>query len=320
MPIISESSYKKRPWYYFNAYLETLVPYFFTKTHWLDYERERIELDDGDFLDLDWLRKGSNKLIVVSHGFEGNSRDHFIEQSAAYLSNDYDILVWHYRGCSEEMNRLPRFYHHGDLPDLHAIITHAAGAGQYSKVVLLGFSMGGSLIVNYLGSSGVHSSVQAGIAFSAPFDLKAASQKLKAGFNKYLRDSFLKKCKSKIVRKAAQFPDKFDLQGLDKIADLEELLERYVLPLHGFGSIQEYYAKWSGYQYLQQVRRPLLIVNAKNDPMLSAECYPSEAAANNAWVHLETPRYGGHTGFTKKIDGKRWYIHRIEAFIQEAIG
>ena len=299
----------------FHGWLETLIPYFTTKIFQVTYQRERLELGDGDFLDLDWLKKGQSKLLVISHGFEGNSHDHFIEKSAAhFIEKGYDILVWHYRSCSKEMNRLPRFYDHGDIDDLDQVIAHALENG-YKELILLGFSFGGSLVINYLGNKRPNPRIKRAVVFSAPLDLFESTSKMKKGINRLVSRSFRKKWRRKIRRKAEQFPDLFDLSDIEKINTIEELYLRYVIPLHGYASLDEYYQKWSSVQFLENVKTPLLIVNAKNDPFLSKNCFPFELCTNSEFVYLEAPKYGGHTGFTRKRDGDLWYLRRIEEFI-----
>ncbi|MEO9482992.1 MAG: alpha/beta fold hydrolase [Ekhidna sp.] len=317
MPIIKESSYLKRPAYYFNAWQETLAPYFLSKNNKVSYERERFELKDGDFIDLDWIRNDANALIIVSHGFEGNSQDHFIQESATYFaSNSFDVLVWHYRSCSKDLNSKSRFYDYGDIHDLHEVITHAMAKGSYDQVVLLGFSMGGNFVLNYLGSEICGDSIKCGIVFSTPMDLSEASRKLSKGMNRWVERSFIKKFKRKIERKASVFPERFDLDKLKTINSLEELISTYVLSQNqGFSDISEYYSRWSSKQFLSCIKVPVLIVNAKNDPLLSKNCFPYDACEQHEFVYLETPKYGGHMGFSKKKDGKRWYVRRIEEFL-----
>lgn len=315
MPIITESSYSRRPLWYFNSYMETLIPYFTTKVNQVKYERERLELKDGDFIDLDWLSNDSNDLILISHGLEGNSKDHFIEKSAAALhAKAYDILVWHYRSCSGEMNRLERFYEHGDIVDLHDVILHASKR-NYQRIILLGFSMGGTMVINYLGKE-PHPLVKKGIVFSAPIDLNAAAINLSRGFNRQLEKSFVKKWKKKIERKALDFPNIFDLEALNNASSLREIYEFHILPLHGYPSLDDYNSKWYSAQFIPKIKVPLLIVNAKNDPLLSENCYPKEVCEKSKSVYLEIPKYGGHTGFTKCKEGKLWYVWRIEKFLE----
>ncbi len=282
----------------------------------MDYEEERLELSDGDFLDLFWVRNGYRKLIIISHAIEGNAHDIFVEKTAKHFSEvGFDILAWNYRSCSKELNRLPRFYHHGDIDDLETVITHGQKASVYDRIILVGFSMGGNLLINYLGNKKLDHLVKCSIVFSVPLDLKLVAHKLGKGFNKRFEKKILEKWKRKIARKAEIFPEKFDTTNLDRVTSLEKFHEEYTLPLSGFRSLDEYYMKWSSLQFLETIETPLLIVNAKNDPLLSEKCYPHEICRMSKNVHLETPNYGGHTGFTKKYDGVLWYLKRIEEFI-----
>jgi len=115
MPL-QTSYYEKRPWYLFNRHMETVIPSLFYKVDGINYQRERLELEDGDFLDLDWLAGGNNRLLILSHGLEGSAGRHYIQRPAKFFSNKgWDILAWNNRSCSGEMNRLPRFYHHGGV-------------------------------------------------------------------------------------------------------------------------------------------------------------------------------------------------------------
>lgn len=316
MPIIHESSYIRRPWLQFNAWLETLVPYYASQPARVAYERERLELADGDFVDLDWVRNGAKTLMIVSHGFEGNSKDHFIEEVCSCF-NQYDFLVWHYRSCSGEVNRLPRFYHQGDIEDLDSVIKHATSDRSYDRVILLGFSMGGNLVINYLGSKLEDDNVQCGIVFSTPMSLSQSAKKLHAALGGLVEKSFVKKWKRKIEQKAKIQPELFNLQKLQEINDLQELLAEFVLPHHGFKDLNEFYALWSSDQFLLNIEVPLLIVNAKNDPLLSSSCYPVEICEKSQYVFLETPKYGGHIGFDLRTDGIPWYAHRIRDFLNQ---
>lgn len=317
MPLIYESTYTRRPFLLFNSYLETLYPYFSSPIGEIKYERTQLELKDGDFLELDWVRGKGEKLVIISHGFEGNSRDHFIEKSVQYLTrNGYDILVWHFRGCGGLPNRLARFYHHGDIEDLEEVVHHVTSRNNYTHIGLLGFSMGGTLVINYLGNKDIPSELKYGVCFSTPLDLTSCMRKLDMGFNQLIAKSFFKKLRRKVALKAEIFPDKI-FKDWAQIKGLTVLIEKVILPLDGYLSIEEFGKKWSGLNTLAKIKTPLLIVNAKNDPLLSPNCFPYELSKKNEFVYLETPSYGGHIGFSKKVDGEVWYPNRIKLFIDE---
>src|SRR6187431_2146497 len=133
------------PFAFFNAHVETIYPSLLRRVPLAPYHRERIVTPDQDFLDLDWLRQGSDKLIIISHGLEGNSERAYIKGMArAGMARGFDILAWNYRGCSGEMNRQLRFYHSGATDDLDWVIRHALQTG-YKQINLIGFSLGGNL-------------------------------------------------------------------------------------------------------------------------------------------------------------------------------
>ena len=168
----------------------------------MDYERERLELPDGDFLDLDWLKAGHKRLIILSHGLEGSADRHYIKRPAKLFHNkDWDILAWNNRSCSGEMNRLPRFYHHGATEDISAVIDHALDHG-YEQVVLMGYSMGGGMQQKYLGEREPDKRIIGAVSFSVPCNVLNSADELGKKGNKFYEDRFIRKLKEKILKKA----------------------------------------------------------------------------------------------------------------------
>jgi len=301
----------KRPWYLFNGHLESYVPLKRFKIYQIAYKRERLELEDGDFLDLDWIRNSNDKLLILSHAFEGNSRDYFVERAASYFSKrGYDILMWHYRSCSKELNRLPRFYDIGDLEDLNAVIQH--GKGDYQKVFLIGFSLSGATVINYLASDLNDSSVTKSAVFSTPLDLKETSGIMNHGFKKIYQKDFLRKWKNKVKRKAVQFPGLFNLDKLDAYKSLEQFHSQFTIKVQGYQSMSEYYQKNSSLRFLEEVKTPMLLLNAKNDPILGENSYP---IIQNGLVQSEYPKHGGHLGFSYHNKPYSWMEEAMERWI-----
>ena len=301
-----------------NGHMETIIPSMFFKVEEVDYQRERLELPDTDFLDLDWLENANDRLIILSHGLEGSSERYYVKRSAKYFAErGWDVLAWNCRSCSGEMNRLPRFYHHGDSDDLGHVIDHALKR-DYSKVVLMGYSMGGSMSLKYLGEERPRDErIIAAATFSVPVNLKDSSDQLEKKGNKIYEKRFLKKLKEKIRLKAEQHPDKISTGGLDEMKDFNEFHERYTVPLHGFNSIQQFFDSSTCDQYLDRISVPVLIGNAFNDPMLGEKCYPYKLASESNQVHLEVSKNGGHVGFTYMNRSYSWMESRAEQFINE---
>jgi predicted alpha/beta-fold hydrolase len=281
--------------------METIVPALLRRVPKLPYKRERIETPDGDFLDLDWMTAGHSQLAILSHGLEGNSSRRYIRgMAAAFSGQGWDVLAWNCRSCSGEMNRALRMYHHGASDDLDAVITRVLEKGQYKTIVLIGFSMGGSITIKYLGERGVDvpKEIRGGVAFSVPCDLPASASVLNRFPSQIYRRRFLRKLKAKIASKASQYPDDVDITDLQAIRDFDAFDTRYSAPISGFASLKQFYDYCSARNYVEGVRLPFLLVNALNDPMLPPSCFPVAAAKASDCFYLEMPRHGGHVGFS----------------------
>ncbi|MEQ8809396.1 MAG: alpha/beta fold hydrolase [Imperialibacter sp.] len=319
MPLISKSSYKRRPPYLFNPHLETVVPSAFRKVRGVTYDRERVELEDGDFLDVDWLTRGSDKLVVLTHGLEGSSDRPYIAGMAKYFAaNGWDALAWNCRTCGGEMNRLPRLYHHGATEDLSAVVEHGLKSGRYRKIALVGFSMGGSMSLKYLGERGsqVREEIIGAATFSVPCNLWDSAVQLTRRSNKFYKDRFLNKLKEKMKVKALRHPDVVNATDIDLITTFDEFDDRYTAPLHGFSSRGDFYLKATSDQFYPELKRPALVANALNDPMLGDKCYPYEMARESSYLYLETPKVGGHVGFTQTGAEIYWAEMRALEFLE----
>jgi predicted alpha/beta-fold hydrolase len=272
------------------------------------YERQRMELEDGDFLDLDWLRhndRTEKKLIIISHGLEGSSERHYSRGMAGHFYHKgWDAVAWNCRSCSGEINRLPRFYHHGDTGDLQAVINEGYRK-NYDHIALVGFSMGGSFTMKYLGEQGskIDRRIKGGVGFSVPCELGGSAAQLDKPSMTFYRNRFLRKLGKKILAKSFIYPDKISYQGYEKIKTFKQFDDRYTASLHGFKDANDFYSRSSCDQYLKDITIPALIVNAANDPFLTPGCYPKDV--DN--IYLEIPKRGGHVGFSLP-DGEENYM------------
>lgn len=310
--MILKSTYRHVP-YLTNGHLETVVPSAFRKVKGVLYRRQRLELDDGDFLDLDWLVNTdvrTTKLIIISHGLEGSSDRHYCRGMAKYFHHrGWDSLAWNCRSCSGELNRLPRFYHHGDTIDLHRVITEGFNKG-YDHVAMTGFSMGGSFSMKYLGEHGssVDPRIKGAVGFSVPCNLGASARELDTPSKSFYRNRFLRKLGKKILAKSLVYPDKLSYAGYEKIKTFREFDDRYTASLHGFRDADDFYSKSSSDQYLHRISVPALVVNAANDPFLPPECFPEDIARDHPFFNLEIPLRGGHVGFS--LSGAENYMEK----------
>ncbi len=303
MPVIASSF--RPPWYLSNCHVQTILPVLGAVRPTPVFRRERLELLDRDFLDLDWLESGCGRLAILCSGLEGNSRDPgMLRLAGSFQSNGWDVLAWNYRGCSGELNRLRRSYHSGATEDLAAVVAHA---GQ-RRIALVGFSIGGNLVLKFLGESPPPATVLAAAAVSAPIDLAATARALdgRLGNRIYLRRLIASLC-AKVREKSAAMPDILSAEGLDRLHGFEHFDERYTAPTHGFLSAEDYWIKCSARQFLAGIRVPTLLVSAKDDPFLTPESFPFPEAQANPNLTLEVPDSGGHLGF---LDSRGFWLGR----------
>ncbi len=301
MPNIQVSSYKPVA-FLPNGHFETIFPSLFRKVSPLAHRRHRIDTPDGDFLDFDWYaREKRKRVVIISHGLEGNSKKPYVlGMVRKFVSNGWDAIAWNYRGCSGEPNQTLRFYHSGATDDLAAVIQFAADAG-YDIITLAGFSLGGNLTLKYLGENNGRfpEQIKAAVTFSVPLDLYGGCMEISKPANAIYARRFLLKLKAKVRDKARVMPA-LDPGPLKKIKTLYEFDNIYTAPLHGFADARDYYSKCSALNFLKHISVPTLIVNAKNDPILSAECYPTGLTEKLEVVWFETPERGGHVGFLSR--------------------
>lgn len=284
----------------------------------VELSRERLELADGDFVDLDWSTSGADRLAILSHGLEGSSRDDCVRGMATRLRRTgWDVLAWNFRGCGSEPNRLIRSYHSGETGDLGAVI--ALAAARYPQIALIGFSLGGNVTLKYLGEGNCHPAVIAGVAISVPIDLAASASAIDGRWSNrvYLR-RFLSRLLPKVQAKALRFPGQLDLSGSHLIRTLREFDNLYTAPFHGFRDADEYWKKSSARQYLEGIKVPVLLLNARDDPFLSSESFPYAEAEKNPHFFFEPTKSGGHVGFIDLASNlRRWHEARTLGFLAE---
>lgn len=302
MPIISPSTYIS-PRYLFNKHLQTIVPALCRRVNGIHYQRERITTPDGDFLDLDWSGPESNRLVIISHGLEGDSQRPYVKGMArAFHQGGWRSLAWNFRGCSGETNKSLRFYHSGATDDLDLVIRHAIRVTSASQVALVGFSLGGNLVLKYLGEENgdLLPAIKKAVVFSVPLDLHGSCLEISKASNYLYSRRFLKRLKRKLVLKGALRPGEINLDNYRGVKTLLDFDNRFTAPIHGFEDALHYYSSCSAINFLDKIALPTLLINAKNDPFLSTDCYPEELARKHPFLYLESPAEGGHCGFASR--------------------
>ena len=313
MPLI-ETDYTP-PFLSKNRHFNTIYSSLFRRIKRIPFKRKRIETSDNDFLDVDLIDNGSKKIVILCHGLEGSSNSKYILATAKLLSkNGYSIAAMNYRFCSGEINRQLITYHSGKTDDLHTVINYVLP--NYDAIYLVGFSLGGNLILKYNGDGlfPLSSKIKASVAISVPIDLKGSSISLQKRENKLYNWRFLRTLSKKMFLKHNQFPKELDINPLKTIKNLTDFDEYFTSKINGFKNAQDYYFKASSKQFICNISRPTLLINAKDDPFLSQSCFPINEAKNSLNFYLMIPKYGGHVGFISKGDFY-WSENQILKFI-----
>jgi predicted alpha/beta-fold hydrolase len=270
----------------------------------LSPRRERWELADGDFLDVDRYAPPSAEapVVVVCHGLEGSARSSYVRSLLAFcVARGFGAVALNFRGCSGELNRLPRFYHSGETTDFAEVVRRVVAERPGRVVVGAGFSLGGNVIAKYLGETGdgVPPELAGAVVVSSPFELVRSSEVLDGpGFWSFIyRERFLRGLRRKAIAKSRRFPAVFDAAAIRRTRTIRAYDDLVTGPIHGFASAREYYENASCARYLDGLARPLVAIAALDDPMVPPDTLPHELAARSRWLRLEVTPTGGHVAF-----------------------
>lgn len=320
MPFISESTYSP-PFLFRNSYINTIYPAMFRKGPMPRYERVRLNTPDDDFLDIDYAKVGSEKLVIVLHGLEGSSQSQYSRGIVGYFNaRGWDAMAVNHRGCSEENNRQPHSYHMGATDDITFLIDKICQENAYREIYLTGFSLGGNVTLKYLGeqSKNLPKQIKAAAVFSVPIDIPSANKEINRRKNAVYLSRFLISMKAKALDKMQRMPDRFPCYDNFNPKNFNEFDELITAPVHGFSCAQDYWKKCSSLPFIKDICVPTLLVNAQDDTFLSAECYPINLAEEHPFFYFEMPRYGGHCGFYERdAEGFVWFEKRAFAFFQK---
>lgn len=289
----------------------------------IETRRERLALPDGDFVDLDWVDVPNPQLtLVLFHGLEGSidspyARGLLVEGAR----RGWQGVLMHFRGCSGEPNRLPRAYHSGETGDARTVLAEVQARAGDRPMAAVGYSLGGNVLLKYLGEEGAKAPLVAAAAACVPMMLSPCAAKLRRGFSRVYDRWLLRLLKASLRRKRAAV-DLGDVGRIDEreLGSIWAFDERITAPLHGFAGAEDYYARSSSRPYLNRIRVPTLILHALDDPFMTAEVVPNESELSDA-VTLELSDRGGHVAYIAGSPWRPryWLEERIPEFLAETV-
>lgn len=299
MPLLKSDYTPKSPLFK-NGHFASIYPTQFRRIKLSELmHQQRFTTPDDDFIDADLSENRHNRVAFLFHGFEGNARRPYMKGMTRHLLNSgWDVVAANHRGCSGEPNRRPRAYHAGDYADMAFLIEEILGFRAYTQIALIGFSLGGNIVLNYLAKyTRIPANIIGGVSISVPIDLRTAVFEIMKRKNLLYNRDFYQKLVRKIKEKEKIYPDLMPYDEILKAQNIDEFDEFYTAPYHGFENATDYRIKSSALFVLEDIQRPCLLLQAQNDPFLSESCYPYDQASASKFLHLLTPRYGGHCGF-----------------------
>lgn len=323
--MIIESTFKPL-WWLKNPHMQTLYPKLIDLQKMeLTYTKERIELTDGDFIDLVWSNHHlphHSPLVILLHGLGGGLHSHYVQSLFSSLNaQGIRCVMMYFRGASDEPNRFIRAYHAGDTQDFSYLLEILKKREPHTKKAAIGVSLGGNALLKWLGETSAQSFIECAIAISVPFQLSTTTHKLQHGFSKVYQTHLLKRLKQMLKLKMQKNHLEHVITSiqLNQIKNLWEFDNQITAPIHGFKNADDYYNSASCKTYLTSIKTPTLIIHAEDDPFMTPDVIPKSNELS-CDVTLELSPHGGHVGFVsanKKGAPYLWLKDRIPYFLKQ---
>jgi len=297
----------------------------------VNHVRERVELSDGDFIDIDWLtaeeraKNSAQPLVFILHGLCGSSSSSYVlSLQTLLIENGFNSVVMNFRGCSGELNRKAQAYHSGVSHDLEEVLRNVISQHKPEAVSLVGYSLGANVLLKWLGEHHDYSKVDKAVAVSTPFTLGLCSREMLSGLSRFYGRYFTKRLLSDYLHKGKEFelqdkgPELEELLGLgdvSRVSNIWELDDQITAPLHGFESANDYYKRCSSIKFLPEISASTLLIQSYDDPLVPPVALPEAGMVSESTVMELSPK-GGHVGFVS-AQNSNWLEHRILKFLRD---
>ncbi len=314
--LIIKSKFSPR-WWLRNPHLQTIVASKLVKHPQVETKPERLELEDGDFLDLNWSKKSSGAIVCIFHGLAGSIDSAYAKSVFNTLeTKGFRPVFMHWRGCSGEPNRLAKSYHSGATDDIHRLVQLVRNRYPDSPVFAVAYSLGANALLKYLGEQQTMCHLDGAVCICPPLVLSVGADKLNSGITRVYQRHLLKAMRQHHEAKRARYPE-LALPSADKhLNNFWKFDDALTAPLHGFNNVHDYYAQCSARQYLPSIATPTHIIYALDDPFFTEAVIPEESELNNKVV-LELAEHGGHVGFIGDTSNNNWLSERIGNVLTE---
>jgi len=277
-------------------------------------------LPDGDFLDLVWTEeKHTGPIVILLHGLEGSINSPYTKGILRTIhNNSWQGLLMHFRGCSGRHNRLMRSYHSGETGDLHTLVSALKERYPNRDIAAIGVSLGGNVLLKYLGEQGDKCLLKVAMAISVPFVLADSAKHLDKGFSKIYQYHLISRLRKKMMDKFKNQSPLINLTKLKEWNNFYKFDHNVTAIIHGFESADDYYTRSSSKQFLKNIKTPTLILHSQDDPFMSQKAVPTIRELSPS-ITFELSKYGGHVGFiygNTPFNTKYWIEKRLVEFFK----
>jgi predicted alpha/beta-fold hydrolase len=286
------------PWWARNRHLQTIWQALLRPRPRPATRHERLELPDGDFLDLEWVGPAEGPLVIVLHGLEGSIRSKYAAgQLKAIEDAGMRGVLMHFRGCRGEPNRLRRGYHSGETEDLDALMHVLRERESDTPMAVVGYSLGGNVLLKWLGEKGADAPVATAVAVSVPFRLDVCSDAINRGMARMYQAYLMRKMRASYCRKFSRRDDgPIAPASVQRLKTFRQFDDAVTAPLHGYAGADDYYARASSLAFLKRIKVPALVLHARDDPFMTPDIAPGQDDLSHC-VRIELSQHGGHVGF-----------------------
>jgi predicted alpha/beta-fold hydrolase len=327
--VILQSSFKPA-WWLNNPHLQTLYALLCRKiAQRPEIKRERLTTPDGDFIDVDHCGSASAPIVILLHGLTGSSESIYIQGlQTVLMQQGFRSVALNFRGCSGVANLSSRCYHSGETGDIDFLYQTLRQREPDTSLAVVGFSLGGNVLLKWLGEKQQSLSLFAAVAVSVPLQLAICATKLDQGFSKLYRAYLLRELKIYMRRKQyylQQINALNELKILNELGDLAKIHsfwqydDRVVAKLYAFNDVEDYYQRSSSRAFLKTIAVPSLLIHALDDPFMTPAVVP-QADELSPLVQLELAQAGGHVGFIsgdQPLKPQYWLEQRIPEFLHQ---
>ena len=303
------------PSYLKNKHIQTVYSNWLKPKITHEFATNFLTLPDNDFIETkSYIKKSHDTLVILLHGLEGSAHSSYIQYLAKrLLEHDMDIFIPQFRSCGRHMNKLPEFYNAGETKDLAFVVNSLRNKYPKKKLYACGFSLGGSILLNYLAKN---STITKAVAISTPFDLEKTTECLPVFYDKIFTHSVKKKLQLKYNMHITLPISHNEISSIKKIADFDH---KVIAPLYGFKSGKDYYRKASCKQILNNIQTPTLIIHSEDDPFIPKTSLPTMEDMSSS-IQFLTTTHGGHNGFVLSghpWNAQHWHIGQIIHFFSK---